>query len=138
MRKLRYPMLAGLLGLSMYLFPVIPKTFIDLNKVNFRVLSQPRQVVALRESRMPRGGETVLPLHVQQMLSLLRLNGVKSYRYSPLIERNPETQQRLTEGAYPLRVSKTATHVLVTAAEEVPVGCRVMGSEGGILLVHCP
>ena len=97
----------------------------------------PRAVPVLPEWSTPDGGDWVLPAKVRAMLALLRQNGIQEFRYSPAIERDPEAFQRLTEGAYPIRVTERARHWLFLTDDHPGPGCRVIATNEEAILADC-
>lgn len=125
------------LGLSVHLFPGLSSTPKALSE--FYEKQWPRREVLLQEWRTGRAGETVLPPKVQAMLALLRENRVESYRYSDTIAQDPDTSvvQRIAEGAYPIRWSANARHVLLSSSEPLVAMCKAVASRQEVVLAHC-
>jgi hypothetical protein len=72
------------------------------------------------------------------MIALLRENRVTEFRYSETIARDSdEVRQRLAEGAYPIRISARARHVLMARTEAMPAQCRLLASGLEVVLVDC-
>ena len=95
----------------------------------------PRNLSELVE---PRGGERVLPPPVQDMLTLLRDQGVRGYRVSPRIAKDPLISQRVLEGAWPIRPDDDAPWYLAYAADALPDRCQPYARQEDIVLAHCP
>jgi hypothetical protein len=93
---------------------------------------------SLAEIGQPRGGERMLPLPVQDMLTLLRGHGVAGYRVSPRIAHEPLISQRIVEGAWPIRPDPAAPWYLAFAAEGLPVGCQSLDRRMDVVLARCP
>ena len=89
------------------------------------------------EWNRPGGGERVLPANVQSMLALLRENGIREFRYSRLVAPDEATQQRLAEGAYPIRLHLRARHWLLQRGETPARGCRVVAANDEVSLADC-
>lgn len=93
---------------------------------------------ALSDLCKPGGGENVLPIEVQVMLSFLRSAKADSFTFSRAIAHNVKRTQRLVEGAYPLRVDENAHYHLYMEHEPLPQACRPLMNRGGIALAYCP
>jgi hypothetical protein len=102
---------------------------------DFFLIGLPRN---LTEATTPLGGERVLPLAVQHMVALLRRNGVERYRTSPMILGSAQNNQRLLEGAWPIRPAGDASSYLALAEETLPAGCQAIDRLEEAVLARCP
>lgn len=125
-----------ILCLSLYLFPSVLDTIILLGNVETKMLVNWKNVEAFRESRIPLGGEYVLPPEVQVMITMLRRSGADSFRYSDAIRSNGGMTQRLVEGAYPIRVSPGSRFLVLLEGEPLPAGMNVLASGEGVVLAY--
>ena len=95
-----------------------------------------RHPAAVGEALMrPRAGEHVLPQPVQAMLSLLRENGVGTYRAAACIAGDENLRQRLVEAAWPARYEDAANYLLDCG--NGPPSCSQLGKAEGVALVRC-
>jgi hypothetical protein len=92
----------------------------------------------LAEAATPQGGERVLPLPVQHMIALLRRNQVERYRASPRILHDPGYEQRILEGAWPIRRMADSTWYVALADEALPAGCQSVDRLEDAVLARCP
>ncbi len=92
----------------------------------------------LAEAVTPLGGERVLPLPVQQMIALLRSHQVERYRASPRIYSDYRYEQRILEGAWPIRRVLEAPWYLALADEVLPAGCQAVDRREDVILARCP
>ena len=92
----------------------------------------------LAEAATPLGGERVLPLPVQHMIALLRRNQVERYRASARILHDPSYEQRILEGAWPIRREADAIWYVALADEALPAGCQSVDRQEDAVLAHCP
>jgi hypothetical protein len=120
---------------------VVPAVTIapDLLFKFYRILL-PNRAVIPSDWRKARGGEAVLPKKVLVMIALLRENDVREFRYSAAVVHDPDSsvEQRLAEGAYPIRLSNVARHWLLSVNEPLGAGCVALDSREGIVLARCP
>ncbi len=124
---------------TLWAFPLIPDTFLNLHQVGWRVVTDNEgRARVFSDLTKARSGEHVLPEEVQTMIGLLREYDADSFRFSPGIRDNEEIMQRLVEGAYPLQVSPAAHFFLHTEQEPVPAACRPVKTIRGISLAYCP
>ena len=92
----------------------------------------------LAEAATPLGGERVLPLPVQHALALLRRNQVERYRASSRLLHDPHYEQRLLEGAWPIRRVAHSTWYVALADEVLPAGCQNVDRQEDAVLARCP
>ena len=76
-----------------------------------------------------------LPQPVQAMLSLLRENGVGTYRAAACIAGDENLRQRLVEAAWPARYEDAANYLLDCG--NGPPSCSQLGKAEGVALVRC-
>jgi len=94
----------------------------------------------LAEAAIPYGGERVLPPEVQDAIALLRGHGVERYRLSDRLAHwnNGADDQRLVEGAWPIRQVYEASWYLAFADETLPAQCSLVERRDEFLLARCP
>jgi hypothetical protein len=92
----------------------------------------------LAEVGTPLGGERVLPLPVQHMVALLRRNKVDRYSASPGILGDARYEERILEGAWPIRRAADSPWYLALSEETLPAGCRSVDRQEDALLARCP
>ena len=102
---------------------------------DFLFVTLPRN---LSEATMPLGGERVLPPAIQHMVALLRRNQVEQYRASARILADPLYNERLLEGAWPIRPLAGSTWYVALAEEALPAGCRSVDRQEDAVLARCP
>jgi len=128
---------------SFYFFPIVLDRFIDQHRFVWKILSDYQSLFSNSlpsniDPRIANSGEGILPEPARIMIRLLRSSNAEFYRYSKAIGRNDLIKQRLVEGAYPLRFSETAHHLLYFNWESLPEGCFSLTNEKGINLAYCP
>lgn len=131
---IKYILPPVILCLSLYLFPTVVDTIILLGNVETKMLANWKNVEAFRESRIPFGGEYVLPPVVQVMIMMLRSSGADSFRYSDAIRNNGGMMQRLVEGAYPIKVSPVSRYLVLLEGEPLPAGMNILARGEGVVL----
>ncbi len=93
----------------------------------------------LAEAAMPHGGERVLPPEVLSAIGLLRDHGIDRYRASDRLAhwRRGADDQRLAEGAWPIRQVDAAPWYLAFADETLPAQCSLIEQRDEFLLARC-
>jgi hypothetical protein len=126
------------LGVTVYVFPAVSATPRMLWSSYVALVNQGESLRS--QWRAERAGENVLPAKVKVMLALLRDNHVETFRYSDGIARDPEesTVQRLSEGAYPIRLASDAHHLLLLPKEVLEPPCRAVSYTQEAVLAYCP
>jgi hypothetical protein len=107
--------------------------------VSFYQAFWPRREAALQDWRTEHAGEAGLSARVQAMLALLRENRVQAFRYSSAVASDADSSvvQRITEGAYPIRVLAGASHMLALAGEALGTRCRLLATRQEVVLAIC-
>jgi hypothetical protein len=124
---------------SMLLFPSSKDTISFLHKTSFNTLCHLSSIQKVKEDlQTPFAGEYVLPSEVQVMIALLRAFRVETFKYSAAIQDNLLFRQRLTEGAYPLRVSETSHILVYFQGEPIPGTCKTLAVREGVAIAYCP
>jgi hypothetical protein len=108
------------------------------------LLADPR--TALARVRTPGAGEEVLPHEARAMLALLRDQAVPEFRYAgwpPGAGNVPDdlstlVEQRVTEGAYPIRRSTTSPFWISPSSLLIPATCRIIATREEAVLARCP
>lgn len=72
----------------------------------------------------PRSGEIALTEPVLHTIEMLRANGIVDFRLSPAVKTEPFVEQRLTEGAWPIRFDESSSFVVAYLSE--PTGCTLI------------
>lgn len=86
----------------------------------------------------PNSGQEVLPVQVQQMLSLLQTHQIGSYQLSNQLMQNPLIFQRTIESAWPIKMEGKSSHFLI-AIEEIKnyASCVQIDQREDVALVYC-
>ena len=103
---------------------------------DFFLVRLPRNVA---EAMTPRGGERVLSPEVQEAIAMLRSHGVERYRPSQRLvhwNQSPD-DQRIIEGAWPIRQADDAPWYLGFADEALPAQCSLIERRDEFLLARC-
>jgi hypothetical protein len=111
---------------SFYLFAAVPGNLVERGAALCNALS----------GATPQPIE-VLPGSVRSAIGLLAAARADSYRCSAGVLQNGEMMQRLVEGAYPLRMSEKAPHLVRLDSEPSPAGCSEMSRRRGVALDLC-
>jgi hypothetical protein len=127
-----------ILIVSMFTFPSAMRTFVVMNQVNYSELSNSGILVLLNRLQRPHEGEIALPREVQVMVGMLRSHKITSFRYSKAIGGMELIWQRLSEGAYPIRVSSSSHYLVMLSSEKLPPHATVVSEEEGVILAYCP
>jgi len=86
----------------------------------------------------PNSGQEVLPQPVLQMLEIIETNQIEDYQLSDLLEKDPSIFQRISESAWPVRMSSTSKYFFITPNEiENYTACTMIGQSGETVLVVC-
>ncbi len=119
-----------LLAVLFAAFPVIGKTIDDLRRSTFVLLRHPISVSGafIGEERIPPGARAAI--------QLLREAGVPQYQVSPGV-RNTYDYQRITEGAWPIRLAAPSEAEIFLATEALPKHCRRKEQRDGMVLASC-
>ncbi len=88
----------------------------------------------------PRSGEQVLPIQVQEALTILRGRGraVKRYQLSDSMAANDWVLQQMVASAWPRKLEKGATARFVLNTDPVIPGCTLVDRQREVSLVYCP
>jgi hypothetical protein len=113
------------------------ETLAYLKQTNLRTVEQVR--LTLDNIVRPDSGQEVLPVLVQEMLTLLRNNHITSYQlstanrvYSTLIK------QRIIEAAWPIKMDNNSPFFLMLPKETINYpDCSVIDQEKETALVYC-
>lgn len=94
----------------------------------------------LAEAATPNGGERVLPPEVQEAIALLRAHAIERYRLSDRLAHwnHGADDQRLVEGAWPIRQIHDGPWYLAFADETLPAQCSLVERRDEFLLARCP
>lgn len=86
----------------------------------------------------PGSGQEVLPPKVLTMISILKENGIESYRLSDEFSDDVVIYQRIVEGAWPIRLEETSPFVLIAIDERVTYqDCKIIDEKEDVVLVNC-
>ena len=86
----------------------------------------------------PGSGQEVLPPKVLTMLSILKENGIESYRLSDDFSNDVVIYQRIVEGAWPIKLEETSPFVLIAIDERVDYqDCKIIDEKEDVVLVNC-
>jgi len=127
-------------GIALAAYVVLPAICSSLEQLEeFYRLKFVERATHPSEWRAAGAGEWALPPRARSMIALLRRNGVQDFRFTAASvgANEPLVTQRLTEGAFPIRVRATARDVLVAAGEDAGNECRIVDTEQDVALVRC-
>ncbi len=130
--------IAVIIILSIVLFPITIRTAKQLNSSIAGIITHCAFGDLARQITTPNSGLHILPPKAQAGIRLLQERRLDSFRLSPAIARDEEIKQRLTEGAYPIRVLDKSAHCLLFSNEQVPSGCVVVSRTQEVILASCP
>jgi len=86
----------------------------------------------------PDSGQGVLPPKVLTMISILKENGIESYKLSEEFSNDVVIYQRIVEGAWPIRLEETSPFVLIASDEIVDYqDCMIIEEKEDVVLVNC-
>jgi hypothetical protein len=111
-------------------FPVIGKTIDDLRRSMIAIIRTQPSITG------PYKGEERLPPQAFAAIQLLRKNGSSEYAVSDRV-RNTYDYQRITEGAWPIRLLPSAPTTLFLASEPLDEACVKKGQQDGMVLARC-
>jgi hypothetical protein len=111
-------------------------TIRSLNTTAISVLGNFRAFQA--DINNPQTGERVLPVRVQEMLTMLRGHGLDEYRVSAPIAEDAWGFQQIVASAWPRKLEKAARASFVLNVEPVAPGCTVIEKQTEVSLVDCP
>ena len=132
--KRPYYLLAAVLILvvGLFSFPTIANIAL-LNSRSFSVLEH-----SLSNIFSPNSGQDVLPFQVQQMLDLMETHQLNSYQLSDQIYLDPLVLQRITEGAWPIKIDAKSPNLLGTLSDiEADPACILVAQRESIALGYC-
>jgi len=86
----------------------------------------------------PHSDESILPIRVQEMLTMLRGHGVERYRVSESIEADSWGFQQIVASAWPRKLEKEAKAEFVLNGEPVLSNCQLVDKQREVSLVYCP
>ncbi|MCJ7702124.1 MAG: hypothetical protein MUO62_11105 [Anaerolineales bacterium] len=86
----------------------------------------------------PNSGQEVLPVQVQQLLSLLQTHQISSYQLSNQLMQNPLIFQRTIESAWPTKMEGKSSYLLISF-EEIKnyASCVQIDQREDVALVYC-
>lgn len=107
-----------------------------LKSSNEEFFKNPSQ--SLNQILAPNSGKEFLPAPVPQMLSLLYENQIENYQLSAQYEKNQQTQQRITEAAWPIKLEKTSQNFLISSEDLINYShCNKIDQKEDVILVYC-
>jgi hypothetical protein len=139
-RKYTYPTL-GFMILCFFLFWVHSFDMpINLRAAAKEAFKSPIQtLIKIYDSEIGIQDETLTPPEVRQMLSLIQKYQLPDFNISPAVEGNVFMSGRLIETAWPIKQETDSKNIFLLSAEAGQYRqCAQLGSEKGIILVHCP
>lgn len=111
-------------------------TLIHLHQSNMRTSQNISSTLKLIFS--PNTGQEVLPDQVQNMLSLLKTHQLVDYQISSALFSNQRTMQRITESAWPIKMTTSSSFHLITSDEMNKYSsCSVIDQKEDVALVYC-
>ena len=129
-------LLAGAISTILYVYT---PTFITWKHLQ-KSITQPKKNLSKRLNVLfsPNSGLEVLPLKVQRMLVLIKGKNIKSYRLSRFLAEESLIKQRITEAAWPIRLSSSSPYLLSTNSElRYYPKCMPMGRIKDVTLARC-
>ena len=85
----------------------------------------------------PLAGENVLPVAVREMIGIARRLRLQDYALSPTLAKDLETVQRMTEGAWPVRLASASRHSFFAKNETLPDACRPLEAGFEVIYALC-
>jgi len=86
----------------------------------------------------PNSGKEVLPIQVQQMLSLLQEHQIASYQLSNQLDSDPLLKQRIIESAWPIKMDSASPYLLSSLEETITnPACVVIDQRKDVALADC-
>jgi len=86
----------------------------------------------------PHSDESILPIRVQETLTMLRGHGLDRYRVSESIEADSWGFQQIVASAWPRKLEKKAKAEFVLNGEPVLSSCQLIDKQREVSLVYCP
>jgi hypothetical protein len=125
---------ALLLALALVCYPsivLLPTALIRSSIARAAVAGQPNRSAATA------GEEQIFPAKTNAALSLLRAHKTTEFQLSPALDADFIVRQRLAEGAYPIKMVKSARHWIGLTTEPVPPRCSIVETNKEIALALC-
>lgn len=93
---------------------------------------------ALDQLFRPDSGRQVLPVQVQQMISLIEAHGLTTYRMSKTLDEDGYVKQRMTEAAWPARSEITSPNLFSGRGDlkDYP-NCEMVDQQKDVVLAYC-
>lgn len=114
---------------------VVNNLLVIKNAIN-PLINHPKSVLVNLFS--PNTGLEVLPIPVQNMLSMLHSNSIDSFKLSDVFAVNPEITQRIVESAWPKKLVDNSPYVFITTNEaDLYKNCLVIDDSEDLTLVDC-
>jgi hypothetical protein len=86
----------------------------------------------------PNAGLEVLPIPVQNMLSMIKDTKIENYQLSPEFLQDAEIMQRIVEGAWPVKMEETSPYVFINTDEiDQYNNCSILADSEDLTLVDC-
>ena len=100
----------------MIIFTRVPDTLTKIKESDLEIIQTPQEVF----TNIFTGGtgREVLPIPVQQMLTLMERNNIRTYQLSAQFSQDPEISQRIIESSWPLRYNPESQFVLFAPSEK--------------------
>ena len=86
----------------------------------------------------PQSDESILPVRVQDMMTMLRGHGVERYQLSDSIVADLWVFQQTVASAWPRKLEKDAKARFVLNGEPVAPSCQLIDKQREVSLVYCP
>jgi len=115
--------------------PII-NTVTELKRSNLIAVSHIKP--SLDKIFRPNTGEEVLPVQVQQMLSLLRSHHISSYQVVGQFTTDGLIMQRIVESAWPIKMETTSSYFFIALTEinNYPA-CKLIDQKEDVALAYC-
>jgi len=86
----------------------------------------------------PNSGKEVLPIQVQQMLSLMQEHQISNYQLSNQLDSDPLIKQRIIESAWPIKMDSTSPYLFSSLEETITnPTCVVIDQKEDVTLADC-
>jgi hypothetical protein len=121
--------------ITLVLFNSIEGTFRDLFQTTLRTVKNLNQFNQNLDT--PQAGEDILPLSVQEMLTLLRTHDLNSYQLSSGIAADVWAYMQIIATAWPRKFESSAKDRFFLISEPIPSNCTLKAKKKEVSLVHC-
>ena len=136
LRKRYFTFLAISVLVVIYINTPAIDSLLNIKQSNLAFIQSPGE--SLINIMSPKSGQSVLPAHVQEMLSLLYTNQVDSYQLSVQLNKETLIKQRIIEAAWPIKIETTSPyHLLLLTEINNDSNCMVIDQRKDVALAYC-